>query len=371
MHDAFTRSISQAGARGEFLSDSQLEGLSAAVADGNKRLDAVNRITGSATAIVANAARALFAEQPQLIAPGGNAYTNRRLAACLRDLEIILRYVTYATFTGDASVLEDRCLNGLRETYIALGVPGNSVAAGVQKMKEAAIAIANDRAGITQGDCSNLMAEIAGYFDMAAAAVVVGYSETSRSTISAIDKPTKSTKKDKASDRVTELLKARELISRIDQKRVDTWIEEGVDAEYSKLIAGRTYTLNLQISEPETIKLANKDFLPFLSMYKLAEGINTEWFVVFSNVKFSKNIPKNILIDSQKIEENTFWTANFNISVPIFGDSAISSLEIIPEAEQDASLSILIYAFSELYRKIDIDLDVVAANRESEFILNH
>jgi phycocyanin beta chain len=171
MFDAFTRVVSQADARGEFLSTSQLDALSAAVADGNKRLDAVNRITGSASAIVTNAARALFDEQPQLIAPGGNAYTNRRMAACLRDMEIILRYVTYATFTGDASVLEDRCLNGLRETYVALGVPGASVAAGVQKMKEAAIAIANDRSGVTQGDCSNLMAEIAGYFDRAAAAV--------------------------------------------------------------------------------------------------------------------------------------------------------------------------------------------------------
>lgn len=171
MFDTFTRVVSQADARGEFLSPSQLDALSATVADGNKRLDSVNRITGSASAIVANAARALFDEQPQLIAPGGNAYTNRRMAACLRDMEIILRYVTYATFTGDASVLEDRCLNGLRETYVALGVPGASTAAGVQKMKEAAIAIANDRSGVTQGDCSNLMAEIAGYFDRAAAAV--------------------------------------------------------------------------------------------------------------------------------------------------------------------------------------------------------
>jgi phycocyanin beta chain len=168
MFDVFTRVVSQADARGELLSTSQLDALSATVADGMKRLDAVNRITGSASAIVANAARSLFAEQPQLIAPGGNAYTNRRMAACLRDMEIILRYVTYATFTGDASVLEDRCLNGLRETYVALGVPGASVAAGVQKMKEAAIAIANDRVGITQGDCSSLMAEIAGYFDRAA-----------------------------------------------------------------------------------------------------------------------------------------------------------------------------------------------------------
>jgi phycocyanin beta chain len=171
MLDAYTRIVSQADARGDYVSSSQLDALDKVVADGLKRIDAVNRITGSASAIVANAARALFAEQPQLIAPGGNAYTNRRMAACLRDMEIILRYVTYATFTGDASVLNDRCLNGLRETYVALGVPGGSVAAGVQKMKEAAIAIANDPNGITQGDCSSLMSEIAGYFDQAAAAV--------------------------------------------------------------------------------------------------------------------------------------------------------------------------------------------------------
>jgi phycocyanin beta chain len=171
MFDAFTRVVSQADARGEFLSSAQLDALSAVVADSNKRMDVVNRITGNGSAIVTNAARSLFAEQPQLIAPGGNAYTNRRMAACLRDMEIILRYVTYAVFTGDASVLEDRCLNGLRETYLALGVPGSSVAAGVNKMKDAALAIANDTNGITLGDCSSLMAEVASYFDRAASAV--------------------------------------------------------------------------------------------------------------------------------------------------------------------------------------------------------
>jgi phycocyanin beta chain len=171
MFDVFTKVVSQADTRGDYLSNDQLDALQATVRDGNKRLDAVNRITGNASSIVSNAARALFAEQPQLIAPGGNAYTNRRMAACLRDMEIILRYVTYATFAGDASVLDDRCLNGLRETYLALGVPGGSVAAGVQKMKEAAIGIVNDRNGITQGDCSSLVSEIASYFDRAAAAV--------------------------------------------------------------------------------------------------------------------------------------------------------------------------------------------------------
>ena len=171
MLDAFAKVVSQADARGEYISASQLDALDAMVADGNKRMDAVNGITSNASSIVANAARSLFADQPQLIQPGGNAYTSRRMAACLRDMEIILRYVTYAAFSGDASVLDDRCLNGLRETYVALGTPGSSVAAGVQKMKDAAIAIVSDNSNVTNGDCSSLIAEISGYFDRAAAAV--------------------------------------------------------------------------------------------------------------------------------------------------------------------------------------------------------
>lgn len=173
MFDAYTKVVSQADARGDFLSTDQLDALGRVVGDGLKRIDAVNRMTGNASKIVGDAARALFAEQPQLIAPGGNAYTNRRMAACLRDMEIILRYVTYAVMAGDASVLDDRCLNGLRETYQALGVPGGSTARGVQKMKDIAIAIANDpnAPGIVKGDCSAIMSELASYFDRAASAV--------------------------------------------------------------------------------------------------------------------------------------------------------------------------------------------------------
>jgi phycocyanin beta chain len=171
MQDVFSKTVSQADSRGEFLSAAQIDALSNVVKDGSKRLDVVNRITSNASTIVTDAARSLFEEQPQLISPGGNAYTNRRMAACLRDLEIILRYVTYAIIAGDASVLDDRCLNGLRETYNALGTPGSSVAVGVQKIKEAAIKIANDPNGITRGDCSQLISEVATYFDRAAAAV--------------------------------------------------------------------------------------------------------------------------------------------------------------------------------------------------------
>jgi phycocyanin beta chain len=121
--------------------------------------------------IITNAARALFAAQPQLLNPGGNAYTSRRNAACLRDLDIILRYITYAIYLGDASVLEDRCLNGLRETYLALGVPGPSVAEAIRLMEREALALVSDPAGITPGDCSVLIHEICQYFKRAAMAV--------------------------------------------------------------------------------------------------------------------------------------------------------------------------------------------------------
>ncbi len=172
MQDVFTRLISQADAKGAFLSAQEFDRLSALIADGNKRCDSVNRLTANASTIVGDAARALFAQQPDLIAPGGNAYTNRRMAACLRDMEIILRYITYATLAGDASVLEDRCLNGLRETYLALGVPAASVADGIQEMKKIALSKVMDTSGITLGDCSALQSEIASYFDKAAAAIV-------------------------------------------------------------------------------------------------------------------------------------------------------------------------------------------------------
>nr|YP_009392006.1 phycocyanin beta subunit [Periphykon beckeri]ARW60354.1 phycocyanin beta subunit [Periphykon beckeri] len=172
MLDAFAKVVAQADARGEFLSSKQIDALEKIIKEGNKRLDAVNKINSNASAIIANSARSLFAEQPQLIQPGGNAYTSRRMAACLRDMEIILRYVSYAMIAGDSSVLDDRCLNGLRETYQALGTPGSSVAVAVQKMKDASISLINELSGVPAGDCSSLTSELSIYFDRAAAAVV-------------------------------------------------------------------------------------------------------------------------------------------------------------------------------------------------------
>jgi hypothetical protein len=172
MLDAFSKVVEQADKKGSYLGDNEINGLSALVSDSNKRLDVVNRLTSNASSIVANAYRALVAERAEIFNAGGACFHNRNQAACIRDLGFVLRYVTYSVLAGDSSVLDDRCLNGLRETYQALGTPGDAVASGIKKMKDAAIAIANDSNGITRGDCSQLMSEVASYFDRAAAAVV-------------------------------------------------------------------------------------------------------------------------------------------------------------------------------------------------------
>jgi phycobilisome core component len=65
----------------------------------------------------------LFRDEPELLLPGGNAYTTRRLAACLRDMDYFLRYASYALVAADSTILNERVLNGLDDTYKSLGVP--------------------------------------------------------------------------------------------------------------------------------------------------------------------------------------------------------------------------------------------------------
>ena len=67
----------------------------------------MNFIASNASCIVTDAIAGICCESPGLTAPGGGVYTNRKMAACLRDGDIILRYVTYAVLSGDSSVLDD------------------------------------------------------------------------------------------------------------------------------------------------------------------------------------------------------------------------------------------------------------------------
>ncbi len=176
MLDAFSRAVVTADSKNAPIGGAELASLRSFVSSGNKRLDAVNCVASNASCIVSDAIAGMICENQGLIQAGGNCYPNRRMAACLRDGEIILRYVTYALLAGDASVLDDRCLNGLKETYMALGVPMGSTARAVNIMKACAVAHINNTAtkrkmDTAQGDCSALASEAASYFDRVASAL--------------------------------------------------------------------------------------------------------------------------------------------------------------------------------------------------------
>lgn len=136
MQDAVTSLIKNYDVTGRYLDRNALDSLKSYFDSGMARVQVAAMITGNAADIVKLAGLQLFDELPELIRPGGNAYTTRRYAACLRDMDYYLRYASYAIVAGDTDVLDERVLEGLRETYNSLGVPIGPTVRGVQLMKE-------------------------------------------------------------------------------------------------------------------------------------------------------------------------------------------------------------------------------------------
>ena len=147
------------------------------VQEANKRLDVSNRIISNVSTIVAKSVDTLLTEQTQLIEPDGtNRYTEGQIAACLHYLKIILHHIVYALVAGDLNVLKEGCLNGWHETYQARGIACEFLIVAVQKVKQAAIAMANDPKGITPGNSCSVISELATYFDC----VVTALAESQR-----------------------------------------------------------------------------------------------------------------------------------------------------------------------------------------------
>lgn len=154
MQDAITTLINSHDVQGKYLDDASLNQLQAYFHSGELRARAALTISANASSIVTKTvAKALL--YTDITAPGGNMYTCRRYAACVRDMDYFLRYATYAMLAGDPSILDERVLNGLRETYNSLGVPIGATVRSVQAMKE----VTTDMVGAEAGK------EIGVYFD--------------------------------------------------------------------------------------------------------------------------------------------------------------------------------------------------------------
>nr|QED55146.1 near-infrared fluorescent protein BDFP1.8 [synthetic construct] len=113
-----------------------VETLKELLADGEKRVQVAGVIGTNAAEVVKTAVSLLFQEYPELVSPGGCAYTTRRYNKCVRDMNYFLRMCSYAIVAGGASVLDGRMLAGLRDTFNSLGIPLGPVARGIQLMKK-------------------------------------------------------------------------------------------------------------------------------------------------------------------------------------------------------------------------------------------
>jgi len=146
MQDAITSVINSSDVQGKYLDAASLEKLKSYFATGELRVRASAAIAANSATIVKEAvAKSLL--YSDVTRPGGNMYTTRRYAACIRDLDYYLRYATYAMLAGDASILDERVLNGLKETYNSLGVPVVSTIQAIQAIKEVAASIVGSDAG--------------------------------------------------------------------------------------------------------------------------------------------------------------------------------------------------------------------------------
>lgn len=150
MQDAITTLINSSDTQGKYLDNSSLERLQNYFRSGDLRAKAAMTISANASTIVTRTtAKSLL--YTDITAPGGNMYTCRRYAACVRDMDYFLRYATYAMLAGDPSILDERVLNGLRETYNSLGVPVGATVRAVQAMKDVTTEMLGAEAGKEMG----------------------------------------------------------------------------------------------------------------------------------------------------------------------------------------------------------------------------
>ncbi len=136
MQDAITNILNKYDLTGKYLDQTAINELETYFNTGLDRIKTIELINSRSSKLIKETSVRLYSEQPELLRPGGNSYTTRRYTACLRDLEYYLRYASYALIAGNNNMLNERVLNGLRDTYNSLGVPIAPTARSIQILQE-------------------------------------------------------------------------------------------------------------------------------------------------------------------------------------------------------------------------------------------
>nr|YP_009314490.1 Allophycocyanin beta 18 subunit [Liagoropsis maxima]SCW22744.1 Allophycocyanin beta 18 subunit [Liagoropsis maxima] len=136
MQDAISSIVNKYDLAGKYLDSVAMDELQNYFTTGLDRVRISEIINSKASNIVKETSAQLYEEQPELLRPGGNSYTTRRYAACLRDIEYYLRYCSYAIVAGNTNILNERVLDGLRETYNSLEVPIGPTIRSIQILQD-------------------------------------------------------------------------------------------------------------------------------------------------------------------------------------------------------------------------------------------
>ena len=150
------------------LLDKNLENIQEFVNTANSRLDAIVSVTNNSHAIAADAVTAMICENQDSVNSHNCVNTTNKMSICLRDGEIIIRYITYLLITKDDSILEKSCLRDLKNTYIALGVPLSHAVRVVELIKDSTIIDIKTTSSLSQKNksvISELIKETEIYFE--------------------------------------------------------------------------------------------------------------------------------------------------------------------------------------------------------------
>nr|ATG31114.1 ApcF [Griffithsia pacifica]5Y6P_Q1 Chain Q1, ApcF [Griffithsia pacifica]5Y6P_g1 Chain g1, ApcF [Griffithsia pacifica] len=136
MQDTIASIVNRYDCTGKYLDNVAISELESYFSTAIIRLKVIELINQSSSKIIQEAANRLYTEQPELLRPGGNSYTTRRYSACLRDIEYYLRYASYALIAGNTTILSERVLDGLKETYSSLNVPIGPTVRSIQLLED-------------------------------------------------------------------------------------------------------------------------------------------------------------------------------------------------------------------------------------------
>lgn len=131
--------IDSADAQSRFLSAAELENLKSFVQDGERRVLAVHTISTSVDEIVRETMKNCFP-----LGHSDELRTPHQYSACVRDLKILLRYVSYSVLSADKNVFDEHLLPGLVEAYTALNISLNSTVRAISTMRYMTALIAGE-----------------------------------------------------------------------------------------------------------------------------------------------------------------------------------------------------------------------------------